>query len=476
MATVDAVCAGAWGTWSGTATAVKTVNATLTRNWGAWSGNFSVGHTVGATAHGAWGGLTGSVSAFTPINQAIPSGNWYGWVARAVATTSPTISATWDTLFANPNSTVIRRVDIYQANGTTPYAMDCGIIGGSVSVDNDRDERRTFDITIDSVHTSDLTIGPGKLWYDKVIKIYRGLRLSGVDYIYLLGTFMPDQIQRAHFPNQIHITGRDFTKKLMLAKFPVATTFEISSEQLAPVGFTVVEILLGVVEAEGLGLVEIGPAPIRPGIAGGDPALLDPAPHQFSYEAGTPYWTALKEICNSQGYQLYYSPQGVLQARAFVDPVTAPISFIFQVGASGNLATYTKTTNDSEIYNIVNVTGQTGSLRLPVWGQARNDEPTSPTRISELGPRMLPYYSPLVTANNQAEGLAAQLLAVSALESYVIDMEALVVPWLEVGTAVQFVAPVIDGSDPTTFLLTSFEIPLDLRPMSAMSKRITIVG
>lgn len=70
-----------------------------------------------------------------------------------------------------------RRVDLYEADGSTPWMLGAPLIGGSVGVDYGRDERRTLDLSLDN--SSRVFVNePGELWYDKIVKVYRGVEIK----------------------------------------------------------------------------------------------------------------------------------------------------------------------------------------------------------------------------------------------------------------------------------------------------------
>lgn len=82
---------------------------------------------------------------------------------------------------------VVRRVEIYEAdtftrwNPSAPDADAIRLIEGSVTVDYNSDERRKLDLTLDNI---DRLLRPNPnsgLWYDKVIKVFRGVRYSSHD-------------------------------------------------------------------------------------------------------------------------------------------------------------------------------------------------------------------------------------------------------------------------------------------------------
>lgn len=78
-------------------------------------------------------------------------------------------------------TTVTRRVEIFEKDGITPWdpeendQYDPRVIDGSVSVDYNRDERRTADFSFDN-RDQLLRPEPSRgFWYDKVIKVWRGV-------------------------------------------------------------------------------------------------------------------------------------------------------------------------------------------------------------------------------------------------------------------------------------------------------------
>lgn len=81
--------------------------------------------------------------------------------------------------FLEPTTELIRRIEIYENDGETPWKKDLWptlLIDGGVGADYSRDERRTLDVTLDN---SDGELDPhsGNLWYDKVFKVVFGIWL-----------------------------------------------------------------------------------------------------------------------------------------------------------------------------------------------------------------------------------------------------------------------------------------------------------
>lgn len=85
--------------------------------------------------------------------------------------------------FLQPVVRVIRRLEIYEQDGKTPWRRDLWtslLVTGQVSVDYERDERRSIDLELDN-SAGDLNPAAGGLWYDKVFKLYYGVNIGNSD-------------------------------------------------------------------------------------------------------------------------------------------------------------------------------------------------------------------------------------------------------------------------------------------------------
>lgn len=271
-----------------------------------------------------------------------------------------------------------------------------------------------------------------------------------------VGEFMIDRISEPHFPHEVKVTGRDYTKKCMNSKFAYATQFET--------GYTLEALVAAIAGSAGINKRQL---PITGVVVG----------RAFFFERGVSRWEAMKEICNAYNYEIYFNPQGFLVMRAYEDPSTSvPVVYI-HTGKKGQVASYEKSTSDSRIYNHVIVTGESSDAAIPpVYAEAINDDPNSPTNRAELGDRVYEYTSSFITTTAQAQAVADKILAVHALEEFELSFASLMLPWLEVGDILGFIDPAPAPGDPTTFLLVSLSFPLKLGPMGGSARRITNVG
>ena len=167
--------------------------------------------------------------------------------------------------------------------------------------------------------------------------------------------------------------------------------------------------------------------------------------------------------------------------RPYQDPSTSPITWIFRPGQpDGSLVTYSRTSDDSLVKNhcVVIGTPQTDELGFSTaaFGEARNDDPQSPTNIARIGDRVDIFKSDFITDTDQAQALAEARLRVSSLEQYSIDFSSIVLPFIDAGDIVIVENPKESNFTPARFLLSNLSIPLGLGAMEGNARRVTIVG
>lgn len=351
---------------------------------------------------------------------------------------------------------VYRRVDIHNADGTL-WKEDVGYIDGAVSIDMSRDERRTLDITLDNTN-DDLTVdATDGLWYDKFLKVWRGIVVDNIIHAWKLGEFLIDSINEASESGVIAVTGRDFSKKMMNSKFTDAISFAAGQD------------IATIIKALGINAdIDQQLIPMT--------GTLTTKPYTFERESTR--WAAAKTIANDHGYELFFDQNNFLVLRTYVDPLTSPISLTYDAGidANGipdNVIRWNRKVNDGRLYNHVVVIGEATANTVQIFAEAENTEATSPTRIERIGRRTYFYVSKLITEEAQALETANRFLAVMALEQFELEIESMTYPWLDVATVVQVITESVYAPD--RYLLTSLSIPLGLASMTANAARVTII-
>lgn len=272
-----------------------------------------------------------------------------------------------------------------------------------------------------------------------------------------IGEFMIDRISEPNFPYEVKITGRDYTKKCLKSKYAQATQFDA--------GYSLESLIATIAGAAGISKRSLPATGITVG-------------RTFFFDRGVDRWSAMKEIANAYNYELYFDATGYLTMRLFRDPATEAPAVYIHTGKDGVVATYEKSSSDSRLYNSVVVTGESSDASIPpVWAVAKNQDPNSPTSIQRMHAEILyQYSSSFITTTAQAQAVANSFLAVHALEEFELSFDSLLLPWLEGGDVMGWVDPNPAPGDPSSFILSSINLPLDLAPMSSTAKRVTIVG
>lgn len=276
------------------------------------------------------------------------------------------------------------------------------------------------------------------------------------EWEYQVGEFVIESISEANWPNLIQIAGRDYTAKCMKSKLEASASFAAGTK---------LKTLVSAIAANcGISKMRI-------------PNVSDKLENRLDIERGTERWRIMKDTCDVLNYELFFDHMGTLVMRSFLDPTTSPIAWTFKTGKQGNLVTWNRSTNDSRLFNHIIVTGTRSAEKdaPPYHGQARNTEPSSPTRIGRIGDRAFFRESAMMHSNQQCRQLAWRLLKIHALETYEISWQSYMYPWLEAGEIIKFLDPQRDESEPTRYLMDTINLPMGLGPMDATGKRVTYV-
>lgn len=371
-----------------------------------------------------------------------------------------------------------RRVEIYEADAVTPFAIDNWnkrLVDGSVTVDRTRDEKRACDFLLDNTDGALKNDPQNGFWYDKILKAFWGVKYY--DYSLArwrrwetpLGVFMIDRIDEDRFPHAIKVTGRDLSKKCIVSGLSQTMSF--------PQGVSIESIIVALAANAGIKQFAL-------------PDSGNAYSSDIVFTRGTARWAVMKQLADVVGCELYFRPDGVLTMRPYPDPTLSPVAWSFTESYGGSLVKYSKSSNDSNVYNHIIVTGAalggepddlggavTGSTTSEiVFAEARNDDPASPTRISRIGDRTKPYASDFFTTTSQAQDYADTMLRISSLEEYSMSFESLIIPFIDAGDIVEIQQPDDDPYTPARFLLSNYTIPMKLGPMSGTALRTTVVG
>lgn len=373
---------------------------------------------------------------------------------------------------------IYRRVEIYEADATTPFDApnwDKRLLDGSITVDRERDEKRTCEFMLDNSDRALVDDPYNGFWYDKILKCMWGIRYFDETtnrwrrWETQLGEFMIDRIDSDRFPNKVKVTGRDYAKKCIVSRIANTMSF--------PIGSLVEDIIIALAANAGITKFAM-------------PTTGQAYTKDLVFTRGTERWEVMKQLADVIGYEVFFRGDGRLTMQPYPDPSTSPLAWSFTQDAGGSLVDYAKSSNDSQVFNHIFVTGATiggepdelggavtgNSVSQVIFAEAKNTVEGSPTRISRIGDRVLPFESDLFTTVEQAQAYADTMLRISSLEEYSLDFQSLVLPWLDASQIVQIQQPTDDLYTPNRFLLTSFTIPMALGSMSGTARRVTVVG
>ena len=362
-----------------------------------------------------------------------------------------------------------RRIAFFERDGVTPWQEELTsrqAFEGSVMIDGSRDERRSFSLKV--LNTSGIfDPKPDGLWYDKIIKCYKGIRYrdafgANKHFEYKLGEFMIDKIDIDQNSSVVDINGRDYTKKLLLDEFDEPTLFNEGSnldEMVKAIA------LNGGVKRFNLGV---------PGIT---------VTASAAFEAETSRWEAIKKLCEPHNVEVFFDNEGRLVTRLYKD-VSKSADQLFDLNVSKidmprNLISAKRSLSDTQVFNAVRVyaTGEQGNVTGARFVAVREDkDPQSPTSIQRIGRRPKSYSSDLFASQQQVDEYADRFIANAALQDCSFSFESMMYPWLEANDVIR----VYDDSDnqylPVRYLLSEFTVPVGLGTLSGSGKRITKVG
>jgi len=381
-------------------------------------------------------------------------------------TPSPFLTQEVRDAYNSARITTTKRLEIYEADAVTlwrPQDFSERMIEGSISVDSDRDERRQFTLVLKNedgllIHDED------EFWYDKILKFYRGIKYRDASnqvkrFEMQVGEFMIDSISDARFPYNLSVTGRDYTKKLMLDHLVADTSFGAGS--------MVDSVVKTLATNGGITKFRLGAG----GVTVGSNAV-------FARKATR--WECIRSMCNALNIEVYFDREGYLVTRPFRDVSTsAPTLILDSRSSTANIIDFNKSTSDTRVKNHIVVIGTSEEETVSGFKYIairENKDLNSPTCIQKIGRRTQETEVSYLTSQTQANQLADRLFKIGALEDYDLTFSIRAVPWLEAGEILEFDNPRENDTVPTRFLFKSFDLGMKLGPVSGNGKRIVIVG
>lgn len=255
----------------------------------------------------------------------------------------------------------------------------------------------------------------------------------------------------------VTVTARDYTKRCQISKLAKATMFTKDER--------IVDIIKALAQNSNITKFKL------------PETLTTTLDVDTTYERDQDRWSIMKEIATSNNMDIWFDIEGYLRLTPQQDPLLTPATLQLTTGRRGNLITRGRKTSDASLFNHVTVIGESSDTTVvPVFGEAINDDPASPSSTVNIGERTKNYSSALVTSDLEALNLARTMLSVAGLEEFELSFSSILFPWVEAGEIVEMNDEISNNQwAPARYLITSLSLPLDLSPMTGTGKRVTKV-
>lgn len=329
--------------------------------------------------------------------------------------------------------------------GENGYAID-----GMVTQNSASDIRRSLTLSLVNPEGVWTPNGPGSFFYwDRHIRIERGVRVGSEDYYAPLGVFLIDTPSTVD--NLMVITGADRMDRAIRSEFTAPVSYAAGSL----VGGTIKDILVGAgIGADRWTINDNG-------------ATLGAT---RSYEVSESRLSAARALATDFGLDVFSDARGFMVIRPKPNPVGAAVAWTFQPGAGATHLGVSKKWSRDRFYNHILVTGESAD-QTPVRGEAEDTNSASPTRVDgPMGRRLFKHVSAMITTVPQAQAVAQSLLWQHALIEETVSLPHVVNPLLEADDAVRIVDPTSLTDD--KYLISSISIPLASGAASLEVKKV----
>ncbi|MBA3403959.1 MAG: DUF5047 domain-containing protein [Gemmatimonadaceae bacterium] len=331
--------------------------------------------------------------------------------------------------------------------GDSGYAID-----GTVTQDITQTVRRTMSITI---------ANPGGVWtpdgeesafyWDKHLRIERGVRVGGVEYLAPAGVFLIDAPEVTG--NTLRISGADRMDRATKSEFTLPSSYATGQR----VGTVIQSILTSAGVGNDFWTID------------DDGATLGTA---RSFEQADERLAAALTLADDFSLEVFADAAGFMVVRPKQDPRDAPIVWTFQEGADATHLGLSKRWSRDRFYNHILVSGEgADTSKALIRAETSVTNPSSPLRVTgPMGDRLYKYTSAMITTQAQADKVAASLLWRRAIIEEEIRLDHVPNPTIEVGDAVR----IVDTNTHTDsrYLISSLNLPLAGGPATLDVKKI----
>lgn len=336
--------------------------------------------------------------------------------------------------------------------GSAGYALE-----GSVSQDLARSVRRTCRLLLANPDGVWTPTGEGSAFYwDKHIKVERGVVVGGVEYYAPCGVFLIDTPEVDGRSETLALSGADRMDRATRSEF--TEPIEFPSNQ--GVG-SVIRVIL---EAAGVGSTNWQ--------INDEGSLLGAS---RVYEQGDERLPAALTLANDFGLEVFADAGGFMVVQPIRDPLSLSDAWAFEAGEGATHTGISKRWSRDRFYNHVLVTGEAAAIADPARGEASVTDPSNPLRTTgPMGDRLFKYTSGMITSDAQAAKVATRLLWQKAIIEEEIRVEHVPHPGLEANDAIRIIDQPTATDD--RYAIASAELPLAGGPATLTVRKIRVLS
>lgn len=293
-----------------------------------------------------------------------------------------------------PIAEVYTKIDLLDKHENKIDEITAKAIDGSINVSKEREIRRTFSMTLLNDNNDFTWEVGGKIWLDKRIKLWIGLKVNGeIEYI-PQGIFVLTDMSATSSSTGERIASLSGLDKWSLlsgdpvGKFTYHTTIET--------GTKITDAIKLIAQDGGI-----------------DKFIFDDCditvPYSLTYELGDSRGKAIKELADLAVYSIFFDVNGFLRFRPQIDLDTMPSVWTYDKSDYTLYAKSEKILDHAELYNKIVVIGGS-SQTATVSAIAQDDNPNSPTSVQNIGERIYFHQNgspdPLITTSILAKARA----------------------------------------------------------------------
>jgi len=316
------------------------------------------------------------------------------------------------------------------------------LINGTLDLDMDSGIRRRCSLTMSNLDGSYIPIPEGFLWVNSKFRLWTGLVIDGVEYLFSRGIFLIGEPAVNSFITEKTVSLTGYDKWAMLDG---TLGGKLESDYIIPLGTNIGDAVRAIFQQAG----EIKTPIISD--------ITETTPYTITKTAGDTYADLLKDLANIVSWECFYDKDGYPRFQPPTDIEKDPSVWDFsssEVVYLGSAHRYDFT----KIKNYVVVIGDNinGSL---VRAVAQDDNPTSPTRVSLIGKRVLVIEDNLIYNNDLAQQRANYELqkAIAMYES--VDLNCIPIDIIDEGSVVT-ITDSSAGLNQDRFIVQAVSFPL----------------